>query len=999
MSTAESELDDNPFDDINDDDNDYDDDYDFDDTNHFTKLINVILRQARLDGFEIPSVDIPTNYAVRTAMTSNLHDLTMLNTSAAFVNDSLRMYLTAPPLVRKKPNTEKYCFASDLTPDESEKKVSTNSAIYVGNLPPNIVWQDLKNWFIEQGYPVNHVDMKTNKVGVDLRFNLLLIQIAVNYFQKGAPYAFVRFDSFQTALEVVYASTVKSKTFVFKGQQLHINHSHNKPLQQPKNTPITRTTTTTSDNISKSLNLTITDIHYGTLITGAAMRNIQTENSTVSNDSKCGIIAHRLLTDKCINMNLNIDTDKKKIAIIGNFQLDHTDYSDSATTLKFEWNFLDLKSRKISPVLINQDEVFLLLELKRPPIILQAHTTSNMFGDESDEKRLPGWGLVGYANAWLFKLLLSNQHDEYLKLFETLRRYNLSPRQFSEDNIMHLIERTENARKNLESIPLISNDEWVKENQTKVDDFFNRRWPSYPFETKFEIMKLISKRIITVNDLIVDEQAENLLKLCSINTLIALTDKIVEIAPRWFTTICDHEYEDWHHENEQDEPHVEFEGNQMRINKELSFDDRFISKHIRSCVTGSVVNDTDTDIASLKTPIENFSLAPSKCHIGIFSRFLISAFEELLKKFDLCRTATTKIYVTKLELRTASVDPFLMRKIYITPSTIFYEGPYREEKCAVTRQYVNHQDRFLRVTFRDEDYRVLHNYNDNMTKIYERIKKILINGVNVCDRHYEFLAFSSSQLREHSCWMFARADDGTTVDSIRAWMGDFRNVRPVAKLAARLGQSFSTSVKGIQLESIQRREISDVEKEEILGEHSRKHCFTDGIGIISRTFAKRLAQQMKLTQKVCPCAFQIRCGGYKGMVCLDIANRITDPNVNVYFRGSMKKFDANSFSIDVVRTSLNPSVAYLNRQIILLLSSLGIPNDIFISLQDEMLQQLKALTGNSYEAQEAIKELNEFGGNGYLAFLIAYLKSLGEKKDPFARQLLFAFQAFLVKEL
>jgi hypothetical protein len=53
---------------------------------------------------------------------------------------------------------------------------------------------------------------------------------------------------------------------------------------------------------------------------------------------------------------------------------------------------------------------------------------------------------------------------------------------------------------------------------------------------------------------------------------------------------------------------------------------------------------------------------------------------------------------------------------------------------------------------------------------------------------------------------------------------------------------------------------------EILGEHSREHCFTDGIGIISRTFAKRLAQQMKLTQKVCPCAFQIRCGGYKGTI-------------------------------------------------------------------------------------------------------------------------------------
>ena len=78
-----------------------------------------------------------------------------------------------------------------------------------------------------------------------------------------------------------------------------------------------------------------------------------------------------------------------------------------------------------------------------------------------------------------------------------------------------------------------------------------------------------------------------------------------------------------------------------------------------------------------------------------------------------------------------------------------------------------------------------------MSKMYERIKNILINGVNVCDRNYQFLAFSSSQLREHSCWMFAAPDDNCTVDTIREWMGDFRNVRPVAKYAARVSKIFS----------------------------------------------------------------------------------------------------------------------------------------------------------------------------------------------------------------
>lgn len=86
------------------------------------------------------------------------------------------------------------------------------------------------------------------------------------------------------------------------------------------------------------------------------------------------------------------------------------------------------------------------------------------------------------------------------------------------------------------------------------------------------------------------------------------------------------------------------------------------------------------------------------------------------------------------------------------------------------------------------DYRVLHDYNDRMSIIYERIKEILYTGVNICDRNYQFLAFSSSQLREHSCWMFAAPNQSTTVDNIRQWMGDFSDVHPVAKYAARVSR-------------------------------------------------------------------------------------------------------------------------------------------------------------------------------------------------------------------
>jgi RNA-dependent RNA polymerase len=83
------------------------------------------------------------------------------------------------------------------------------------------------------------------------------------------------------------------------------------------------------------------------------------------------------------------------------------------------------------------------------------------------------------------------------------------------------------------------------------------------------------------------------------------------------------------------------------------------------------------------------------------------------------------------------------------------------------------------------DYRKLHNIGADMSKLYDRIKAILINGISICDRRYDFLAFSSSQLREHCCWMFSSMN-GVSVSSIRNWIGDFRNIHPVAKMAARV---------------------------------------------------------------------------------------------------------------------------------------------------------------------------------------------------------------------
>ena len=162
------------------------------------------------------------------------------------------------------------------------------------------------------------------------------------------------------------------------------------------------------------------------------------------------------------------------------------------------------------------------MHVKRPPTIVRTKNVIGAFGDQDSETRLPGNQLIGHANAWLFRFS-SEEQRHYEELFEVLNEYNLTPRHISHHNIVQLVKTPTAARKNLDSMRLLPNDVWVNLNREKVREFLEERWPSYPFETKFEIMKLISKHIITVNDLIVDGAAERILAKCSISTVTACT--------------------------------------------------------------------------------------------------------------------------------------------------------------------------------------------------------------------------------------------------------------------------------------------------------------------------------------------------------------------------------------------------------------------------------------------------------------------------------------------
>lgn len=138
------------------------------------------------------------------------------------------------------------------------------------------------------------------------------------------------------------------------------------------------------------------------------------------------------------------------------------------------------------------------------------------------------------------------------------------------------------------------------------------------------------------------------------------------------------------------------------------------------------------------------------------------------------------------------------RKVFVTPTTMYLQPPVIEVTNRVVRHFQQYSDRFLRVQFIDDGMRrmpasfgVEHN-----EALYDRVYKVLRDGIQIGTRRYEFLAFSSSQLRGHGCWFFAPTPD-LNPKMIRSWMGSFDHVKIIAKNAVRMGQVRKTRVNHV----------------------------------------------------------------------------------------------------------------------------------------------------------------------------------------------------------
>jgi RNA-dependent RNA polymerase len=328
----------------------------------------------------------------------------------------------------------------------------------------------------------------------------------------------------------------------------------------------------------------------------------------------------------------------------------------------------------------------------------------------------------------------------------------------------------------------------------------------------------------------------------------------------------------------------------------------------------------------------------------------------------------------------------LQRSAIITPTSIHVASPVMETSNRITRKYAADADRFIRIKFSDEKTEgVLRSMpNDRAEATFDRVRRAMRNGIVVAGRFYEFLAFGNSQFREHGAYFYAPTPS-KSADDIRLSLGRFDHIKTIAKFGARLGQCFSTT-RAMRV-SVKIVKIPDIER--------NGYCFTDGVGKLSLFLAKMAAQELGLANAFNdpPSLYQFRLGGCKGVLALD--PKITGSEVHI--RPSQQKFEAEFTGLEIIRSSAL-ATPFFNRQIIIVLSDLGVPDSVFIRKQQDMVNDYELAMTNE---ETAINKLRKHIDMNQTTLTMAgmVLDGFMAIREPFMMSLLKLWRAATIKNL
>ncbi|KAI8492821.1 hypothetical protein Bbelb_294180 [Branchiostoma belcheri] len=207
-------------------------------------------------------------------------------------------------------------------------------------------------------------------------------------------------------------------------------------------------------------------------------------------------------------------------------------------------------------------------------------------------------------------------------------------------------------------------------------------------------------------------------------------------------------------------------------------------------------------------------------------------------------------------------------------------------------------------------------------------------------RRYVFFGHSASQLRERTCILYDIEALGHKEELINRF-GAFEAIKNPSKRAARIGLLLSTATKCLELDEKEIDHTKDIER--------NGFTFTDGCGFISVACARKIMDVKDISERYrhqdppVPSVIQFRMKGCKGIVMID-------PSLShgVSIRPSQEKFTwklppPHVFGVCDDGISQPYAFGQLNKQYIMMLSALGIPDEVFLSKQETYFRELDRL--------------------------------------------------------
>lgn len=220
------------------------------------------------------------------------------------------------------------------------------------------------------------------------------------------------------------------------------------------------------------------------------------------------------------------------------------------------------------------------------------------------------------------------------------------------------------------------------------------------------------------------------------------------------------------------------------------------------------------------------------------------------------------------------------------------------------------------------------------------VRKILLGKIYVNGHEFAFLGCSSTGMKIRKA--FLMKGDKKSVENKLAACGEFEKIQSVSKRLARITLLFSS----VYLTNIEIKNDDIVYCKDILSK-DEKYNFTDGCGGMSYAIREEIYHEIPAKEKAnvpenyLPAVYQFRLQGFKGVVTVDPT---LQGKGQLLIRDSMVKFRTNSFPcIGICDFSRPYTYGHLNRQLIYLLSALGIPDKCFLDLQRELFDLLSKM--------------------------------------------------------